>query len=101
MVNMQNTISHFTLLARRWWWLVLLGVVLCGGTTYVISKLTHPVYRATATLIVSFQSISSYDSVTAGLQAAPTYAQLLTNSAVLDPVLARHPKMTRQQLTAM
>lgn len=98
---MQNTVSHFTLLAKRWWWLVVLGVVLCGGTTYIISKATHPVYRATATLIVSFQSVSSYDSVTAGMQAVPTYAQLLTSSTVLDPVLARHPKMTMQQLTAM
>lgn len=98
---MQNTLSHLRLLARRWWRLVVLGVLLCGGTTYVISKLAHPVYRATATLIVSFQSVSSYDSVTAGLQATSTYAQLLTSPAVLDPVVSVHPKMTRQQLSAM
>ena len=99
---MQNTVSHLMLLAKRWWWLVVLGIVLCGGTTYVISKLTHPVYRATATLIVNFQtSPSSNDSVTASLNAVPTYAQLLTSPAVLKPVLALHPGMTLQQLNAM
>ncbi len=97
---MRNTLSHFRLLAQRWWWLVL-GVFLCRGTTYVISKLAHPVYRATSTLIVSFQSVSSYDSVSAGLQATSTYAQLLTSPAVLDPVASGYANMTPQQLAAM
>ncbi len=99
---MQNTLSHFTLLIKRWWWLVALGIVLCSGTTYVISKLIHPVYQATAILIVNFQtSPSSYDSVSASLQAVPTYAQLLQSPAVLGPVLALHPGMTLKDLTAM
>lgn len=99
---MQNTVNRFILLAKRWWWLMVLGVVLCGGTTYVISKMIHPVYQATATLIVSFNtSPSSYDSVTAGVVAAPTYAQLLSSPTVLQPVLAQHPGMTLKQLNAM
>ncbi len=99
---MQNTVSYFMLLAKRWWWLVILGIVLCGGTTYVISKKTHPVYLATATLIVNFQtSTSSFDSVRASVEAVPTYAQLLTSPAVLQPVLALHPGMTMNQLNAM
>ncbi len=99
---MQNTLSYFMLLAKRWWWLVALGIVLCGGTTYVISKKTHSVYRATATLIVNFQtSPSSYDSITAGVEAVPTYAQLLTSPTVLQPVLALHPGMRLKELNAM
>src|SRR5260370_2693660 len=99
---MQNTLSHFTLLIKRWWWLVALGIVLCSGTTYVISKLIHPVYQATAILIVNFQtSPSSYDSVSASLQAVQTSAQLLQSPAVLGPVLALHPGMTLKDLTAM
>jgi len=99
---MQNTLGRFMLLARRWWWLVLLGIVLCGGTTYVVSKLTRSVYQASAVLIVDFQtSPSSYDSVTAGTIAVPTYAQLVTSPTVLQPVLTLHPGMTLAQLEAM
>ena len=99
---MQNTLSHFMLLAKRWWWLVALGIILCGGTTYVVSKLTHSVYQASAVLIVDFQtSPSSYDSITAGTLAVPTYAQLVTSPTVLQPVLALHPGMTLTQLEAM
>src|SRR5260370_8997462 len=99
---MQNTLSHFTLLIKRWWWLVALGIVLCSGTTYVISKLIHPVYQATAILIVNFQtSPSSYDSVSASLQAVPTYAQLLQTPPVLGPFLALPPGMTLKDLTAI
>lgn len=100
---MQSTFSRFILLARRWWWLVALGVILCGGTTYAISKKIHPIYRASATLIVNFQtSPSSYDNTTAGMQAVPTYAQLLTSPTLLNSVLAHYQKgMTLQQLTPM
>lgn len=99
---MQNTLSHFTLLAKRWWWLAVLGIVLCGGSTYVVSKLTHSVYQASALLIVDFQtSSSSYDSISAGTRAVPTYAQLVTSPTVLQPVLALHPGMTLTQLQGM
>src|SRR5260370_8242055 len=99
---MQNTLSHFMLLARRWWWLVALGIILCGGTTYAVSKLIHPVYQASALLIIDFQtSPSSYDSVSAGTIAVPTYAQLVASSTVLQPVLALHPRMTLTQLESM
>lgn len=99
---MQNTLSRFILLAKRWWWLVLLGIVLCGGTTYTVSKLTHSVYQASALLIVDFQtSPSSYDSVSAGTIAVPTYAQLVTSPIVLQSVLPLHPGMTLTQLDAM
>ncbi len=99
---MQNIASYFVLLAKRWWWLLLLGVFLCGGITFIVSKLTPPVYRANATLIVNFQtSPSPYDSISAGVAAVPTYAQLLQSPAVLNPVVERHPRMTLQQLSGM
>ena len=99
---MQNNVSYFMLVAKRWWWLVILGIVICGGSTYVISKKTHSVYRATATLIINFQtSGSSYDSITASVEAVPTYAQLLTSPPVLQPILALHPGMTLKDLEAM
>lgn len=99
---MQNSLSHYTLLVRRWAWLVILGVTLCGGTTFLISKLISPVYQSSVTIIINMtSSTSSYDNVSASELIAPTYAQLLTSRQVLQPVLARHPGLTFNQLSSM
>src|SRR5438552_4803162 len=99
---MQNPLTHYTMLAKRWAWIILLGIVLCGGSTYIIAKLMHPVYQATTLLLVSFNTTSSgYDNTTAALEILPTYAQIATNPTVLQPVLAQHQGLTLQQLTSM
>ena len=100
---MQSPLSRYTMIARRWAWMVILGIVLCGGVTYVVSKLAHPSYQASSTLILNVCTAqsSAYDCTTAGLEALPTYAQLLTSPVVLDPVVARHQGLTLKQLMAM
>src|SRR5437016_1871652 len=99
---MKNPLNYYSLLAKRWAWIVILGVVLCGGASYGISKITHPVYQASAILILNVgASPSTYQNFAGSLQAVPTYVQLLTSPAVLDPVVERHPGLTREQLTAM
>lgn len=99
---MQDLLRRYVTLARRWAWLVVLGIVLCCGASYVISTLLPPVYQASATLVISEKSAdSASDNVYASELAALTYAQLLTNPAVLEPVVAQHPGITLQQLTAM
>lgn len=99
---MRNPLTRYMLLAKRWAWLLLLGVVLCGGATYIVTKLMHPVYQATATLFVSFNSSTSgYDNTTASLEALPTYAQLVTNPKVLQPVIDKHPGLTMTTLLPM
>jgi len=99
---MQDTFSHYTRLAKRWAWLVILGIVLCGGATYVVSKHISPVYQASSILIINIEaSPSAYDNVNASQLAATAYAPLLTNPEVLQPVLAQHPELTLQQLTAL
>src|SRR5205085_4231591 len=99
---MKKPLSYYTMLAKRWAWIIILGIVICGGATYLISKITRPVYEATATLILSLGTSSSpYDNLTASVQAVPTYAQLLTTPTVLNPVVAQHPGLTLQQLSAM
>jgi capsular exopolysaccharide synthesis family protein len=98
---MQNLLRRYALLARRWAWLVILGMVLCGGTTFLVSKRIPPVYQASAILIVSITtSSSSLDNISASQLIAPTYAQLLTSRQVLQPVVARHPGLTLNQLSA-
>jgi polysaccharide biosynthesis transport protein len=99
---MRNPFTHYTLLAKRWAWVMLLGILLCGGSTYIVTKLMHPVYQATALLLVSFNtSNSAADNTTAALAVLPTYAQLVKNPAVLQSVLAHHQGLTLDQLFPM
>ena len=96
---MKNPLSYYTMLAKRWAWIVILGIVLCGSAGYGISKITPRVYQASATLILNAGTSAS--SFTASVQAVPTYAQLLTSPAVLDPVAEQHPGLTPDGLKAM
>jgi capsular exopolysaccharide synthesis family protein len=99
---MRNPLTRYMLLVRRWAWLVILGMLLCGGGTYIVTKLMHPVYQAEATLIVTFNtSPSGYDNTSASLEALPTYGQLVTSPQVLQPVVAQHPGLTLKGLMAM
>src|SRR6202043_3788401 len=96
--------NRYKVLANRWLWLVVLGIVLCGGATYIVSKLVQPVYQASALIVLNLGSSSTntpYENTNASLAALPTYAQLLTNSAVLKPVVAEHDGLTLNQLTGM
>src|SRR5205823_4509516 len=76
--------------------------VLCSIASFAISKIMHPVYQASATLILNLgTSTSAYENFNVSVLAAPTYAQLLTSSAVLDHVAEQHPGLTPNQLKAM
>jgi capsular polysaccharide biosynthesis protein len=97
---LQGPLSRYIQLAKRWAWLLLLGIVICGGVSYIVSKLSRPTYQATATFVINVDSTSS-DNTTASIASVPTYAQLITNPAILHPVLAKHEDMTLQQLSAM
>jgi succinoglycan biosynthesis transport protein ExoP len=99
---MQNPLSRYATLAKRWAWLIILGIVICGGATYVVSKLMHPVYQASTTLVLTVGTgPSAYDTTTATLEALPTYAQLIPTNKVLNPVLAQHPGLTMETLLGM
>jgi capsular exopolysaccharide synthesis family protein len=104
---MQNPLSHslsfYKMLVKRWTWVIALGVVICGGVTYIVSMLIPPVYQASAFIYLNLGSsnTSVYDNVNASLAALPTYAQLITNPAVLTPVTQKHPGLTLTQLTSM
>jgi capsular exopolysaccharide synthesis family protein len=96
---MQGPLNRYLMLARRWAWVIVLGVVVCGGVTYIISKSTSPIYQARAIFVVNADPTSS--NATSSIAAAPTYAQLLTNPVILNPVVAKHKGMTLNQLNAM
>ncbi len=99
---MRGSLNRYTLIAKRWAWIVLLGVVICGSTTYVITKLMRPTYQATTLLVLtSSVSQSAYDNTTAVLEALPTYAQLINTPKILQPVASLHRGLTEKQLSGM
>ena len=93
---MQSPLSRYTMLAKRWAWLIVLGIVICSGGTYAISKLLPPTYQASATLFLNMGTPTTppYESTTSSLAALPTYAQLLTNPIVLNRVVAQNKGLT-------
>ena len=93
---MKNPLSHYKMVAKRWAWMVILAIVICSSAAFLIAKHTRPVYQASATLILDMN-----ENFTASVQAVPTYAQLLTSPAVLNPVVAQHRGLTFEQLSAM
>lgn len=97
---MGNIFRYYTLLAKRWIWMLVVCALLCGGATYLISSFLRPVYQASAYLIINVGA-SAHPSITDSLQAVPTFAQLVTIPAVLDPVAAAHPGMSAPDLFSM
>jgi capsular exopolysaccharide synthesis family protein len=106
--HMQNPLSRYAMIAKRWAWLIVLGIVICGGGTYIVSKLQRPVYQASAFMFLTMgtSNTSPFDSTSASLSAVPTFAQLLQpngsiNAQVLNSVVAQHPGLTLNELNAM
>lgn len=97
---MGNIFRTYLFLARRWMWLFALGAIVCGGATYAVSTFLRPVYQASTYLIINIGA-SAHPSISDSLQAVPTFAQLLTIPAVLDPVVEQHPGMSTEELLAM
>jgi len=76
----------------RWLWLIVLGTVLAGGTAYVVSKNTTPVYQASTTLLISQArnpTSPDYTAILTSERLAKTYAELLTKRPVLEEVARR------------
>lgn len=98
---MRNSLNRYILLAKRWAWMILLGMVICGGTTYIVAKLMRPTYQATAYLILTVStSQSGYDNTTTAIELQPTYSQLVTKPQVLNPIASKYG-LTLEQLTNM
>ncbi len=97
------SMSYYKMLVKRWTWLIALGIIICGGVTYIVSMFIPPVYQASATIYVLLGSngTSPFDNVNASLAVIPTYAQLITSPAVLIPVTQKHRGLTLSRLRSM
>src|SRR5579885_2086431 len=101
MQSIQSLLSRYRLLLKRWLWVLGLGILFGGSVTYVVTKLMPPVYQASTTIILSVTSSQSpYEDATASLEVLPTYAQLITDPKILEPVADRHG-FTLKQLSNM
>lgn len=92
---------YFSILWRRAW-LLILASLLAGTLSLVVSLSMRPVYRATATLLVSPASNSGaldYSLLLSSERIAKTYTELLTKRPLLEKVIADlHLNLTPSQL---
>ncbi|MDA8237821.1 MAG: polysaccharide biosynthesis tyrosine autokinase [Chloroflexi bacterium] len=76
---------------RSWLWLFAVGVLLAGGTAYVVSSALPKVYKAQVTLLVGQSRSSSsvdYNDLLASQRISQTYANLATTGPILAQVIA-------------
>ncbi|RME44962.1 MAG: polysaccharide biosynthesis tyrosine autokinase [Chloroflexi bacterium] len=100
----QMELRHYLAVLWTWVWLLLLAPLLAAGISLAVSMHIQPVYRASATLLISQASgpsldSNSYNSLLTSERVAKTYAQLLTKRPLLEQVISDlHLKLTPYQL---
>ncbi len=75
----------------KWLWLILLGAVIAGGVTYLVSSRSTPIYRASSQLLIQQAANPSglqWTEVLTSERLAANYARLLTTRPVLNEVAA-------------
>ncbi|MDI7277664.1 MAG: Wzz/FepE/Etk N-terminal domain-containing protein, partial [Anaerolineae bacterium] len=85
-------IRRYLELLRRWLWLIVLGTALAAGSAYVASRLSTPIYEASATLLISEGQKPTgpdYNALLLSERLAKTYAQMLKGKPILDETAAR------------
>ncbi len=86
-------IKRYLALIWRWVWLIILGVVIAGGTAFLVSKNTTPVYRAEARYLIDEApgagSSNEYSQILTEQRLAQTYVQIMTTNQVLEETIQR------------
>ncbi|MFW6182635.1 MAG: polysaccharide biosynthesis tyrosine autokinase [Chloroflexota bacterium] len=80
-------IRRYLAIIQRWFWLLLLATILAGGTAYIVSIQTTPVYRSTVRLLIDQAPGSGggneYAQVLLEQRLATTYVELITLNTVM------------------
>lgn len=81
-------LRQYLALARKWWWLAVLGMVLAGGTAYLVTASMPPVYQARTVLMIdqARSGYTDYSSIIASQRLAETYVEVIRSRAVLEQV---------------
>lgn len=85
-------IQQYVSLLIRWAWLIVLATLLGAGAAYLASRLSTPIYEASATLLITEGQKATgqdYNSILMSERVAKTYAQMLKGSPVLAEAKAR------------
>jgi len=93
-VTVEETVElrQYLSIIRRWLWLIMLGALLAGGTAYVVSHNMTPIYRASATLLITQgdnPTMTTYQDILTSERIAKTYAELLQKRPVLEDTAAQ------------
>jgi non-specific protein-tyrosine kinase len=77
----------------RWAWLILLGAAVLGGTTFLISRNTTPVYRAASRLLIDEApgagTGNEYSQVLLEQRLTLTYLEIMKTRPVLEATIER------------
>lgn len=86
-------IKRYMALIWRWSWLIVVGIVVAGGSAYLVSSNTTPVYRATARYLIDEApgagSSNEYSQILTAQRLAQTYVQIITTNQVLEETIER------------
>lgn len=75
----------------KWLWLIIVGAVIAGGVTYLVSSRSTPIYRASSQLLIQQAANPSglqWTEVLTSERLAANYARLLKTRPVLNQVAA-------------
>ena len=90
--TLQADLRQYINLLWQWAWLIVLATLLAGVAAYITSRFQVPIYRATATFIVSETSgaqFSDYTAILTSERLARTYSEMLTKRPLLEEVINR------------
>jgi capsular exopolysaccharide synthesis family protein len=75
---------------RRWWWFLVLGLLLGCASSYAVSRLLTPTYRASATVLVNETQVPgtiAYNDILTSERLTKTYRELIKKRPVLEAVI--------------
>ncbi|MSQ22722.1 MAG: capsular biosynthesis protein, partial [Dehalococcoidia bacterium] len=76
-------------LLRRWWWVLMLGALVAGTTSLLVSRSMTPLYVAKARVFVQSGRVfqPSVNDIQVSQQLARAYGDLITTRPVLEAVI--------------
>jgi capsular polysaccharide biosynthesis protein len=83
-------LKQYLALVWHWAWLIVLGTAVAGGTAYVVSRNTTPVYRASIHLLIGQRpgdGTNEYTQVLLNERLARTYTELIRKRPVLEDTI--------------
>jgi capsular exopolysaccharide synthesis family protein len=94
-----TSLGHYAKVIWRFFWLILLMVLLCTGSTFIINQRLPLVYEASALLQVH-DTQATNNNVFTDQALAQSYALLVNSPAVLQAVARKIPGISVQQLAS-